>query len=132
MGSYGIGVERTVAAYIEQNNDEKGIIWSGEMKPFDLVLISLNQSEGSVKQQAEMLYSELLSKGIDVLFDDRPDVRPGVKFNDSDLIGIPLQAIVGEKNLAQGNIELKIRKTGERILVNKDDALNKIIELAGT
>lgn len=101
MGSYGIGVERTVAAYIEQNNDEKGIIWSGEMKPFDLMLISLNQSEGTVKEQAEKMYSELLAKGVDVLFDDRQDVRPGVKFNDSDLIGIPLSNCRREESCAR-------------------------------
>lgn len=130
MGSYGIGVERTVAAYIEQNNDEKGIIWGGEMKPFDVMLIALSQAEGEVKNVADKLYDDLRAKGMDVLYDDRPDVRPGVKFNDSDLIGIPLQAIVGEKNLGQGNIELKIRKTGERILVQKEDTLNKIIEIA--
>lgn len=130
MGSYGIGVERTVAAYIEQNNDEKGIIWSGEMRPFDVMLISLNQSEGIVKDESERLYKELAETGLEVLFDDRAEVRPGVKFNDADLIGIPVQAIVGEKNLTNGNIEIKIRRTGERLLVNKGDAVAKIAELS--
>ncbi len=129
MGSYGIGVERCVAAYIEQNYDEKGIIWGGEMRPFDVELLSLNQSNEEVKSVCESLYSGLGSSGIDVLFDDRPDVRPGVKFNDADLIGIPLQIIVGEKNLANGMLELKFRRSGERLLISKEDALSKISEL---
>lgn len=132
MGSYGIGVERTVAAYIEQNNDEKGIIWGGEMKPFDVMLISLGQGGESVREWSEKIYAELREKGIDVLLDDRQDVRPGVKFNDADLIGIPYQAIIGEKNLANGDIEVKIRRTGERILVKKEDAVSRLTELSLT
>lgn len=132
MGSYGIGVERTAASYIEQNHDEKGIIWGGEMKPFDVTLISIAQAGGEVMDFAEKLYASLTLNGIEVLYDDRSDVRPGVKFNDADLVGIPLQVIVGEKNLAKGNVELKFRRSGERVMLNKDDALTKITELAGS
>lgn len=129
MGSYGIGVERTTASYIEQNNDEKGVIWKGEIAPFKVILISLSQNNAMIKDFSEQFYSELLNKNIEVLFDDRADVRPGVKFNDADLIGIPVQLIIGEKNLKEGNVEIKIRKTGERLIIKKEDSVVKIQEL---
>ena len=129
MGSYGIGVERTTAAYIEQNNDEKGIIWKGEIAPFSVIIISLNQNNEDIKTLSENFYKEFLNKGMEVLFDDRAEVRPGVKFNDADLIGIPVQLIIGEKNLKEGNVEIKIRKSGERLIVKKEDAFAKINEL---
>jgi len=129
MGSYGIGVERTTASYIEQNNDEKGIIWKGEIAPFQVILISLNQNNEEIKKVSEDFYKEFLNVNTDILFDDRADVRPGVKFNDADLIGIPVQLIIGEKNLKEGNVEIKLRSSGERLIVKKEDALNKIQEL---
>lgn len=130
MGSYGIGVERTTASYIEQNNDEKGIIWKGEIAPFQVILISLNQNNEEIKKVSEEFYKEFQNVNTDILFDDRSDVRPGVKFNDADLIGIPVQLIIGEKNLKEGNVEIKLRSTGERLIVKKEDALNKILELS--
>ena len=129
MGSYGIGVQRTVASFIEESHDEKGIIWKGEIAPFKVNLISLMSKEDTVKNIAEEFYKEFRSKNIEVLYDDRAEVRPGVKFNDADLIGIPVQLIIGEKNLKEGNLEIKIRRTGERLIVKKEDALNKVIEL---
>lgn len=129
MGSYGIGVERTTASYIEQNNDEKGIIWKGEIAPFQIILISLNQNNEEIKKVSEEFYKEFQNGNTDILFDDRADVRPGVKFNDADLIGIPVQLIIGEKNLKEGNVEIKLRSSGERLIVKKEDALNKILEL---
>ena len=129
MGSYGIGVQRTVASFIEESHDEKGIIWKGEIAPFKVNLISLISKEDTVKNIAEEFYKEFRSKNIEVLYDDRAEVRPGVKFNDADLIGIPVQLIIGEKNLKEGNLEIKIRSTGERLIVKKEDALNKVIEL---
>ena len=130
MGSYGIGVERTAASYIEQNNDEKGIIWKGEIAPFKVILISLGGKTEEVKNISEEFYKQLCNeKKIETLYDDREGVRPGVKFNDADLIGIPIQLIIGEKNLKEGNIEIKIRSTGERLIVKKEDALNKVMEL---
>lgn len=129
MGSYGIGVQRTVAAFIEQNHDEKGILWKGEVAPFKVLLISLNQNNEEIKKLSDEFYSELLSKNTEVLFDDRSDVRPGVKFNDADLIGIPVQIIVGEKNLKEGNIEIKIRNSGERFIVKKEDVIGKVMSI---
>lgn len=129
MGSYGIGVQRTVAAYIEENHDEKGIIWKGEIAPFKVILISLNERSEEIKSLCEKIYSELKNNNIDVLYDNRTDVRPGVKFNDADLIGIPVQLIIGEKNLKEGNAEIKIRSTGERIIINKEDVISKTMEL---
>ncbi|MFZ1322247.1 MAG: proline--tRNA ligase [Ignavibacteria bacterium] len=131
MGSYGIGIERTAAAFIEQSNDEKGIIWKGEIAPFQINLICLFGKTDEVKELADNYYNELISKQIEVLYDDREDVRPGFKFNDADLIGIPVQLIVGEKNLKDGKVEIKIRQTGEKLIVNKDDAVSKVIELIG-
>lgn len=131
MGSYGIGVERTAASFIEQSNDEKGIIWKGEIAPFQINLICLFGKSEEVKDLADKFYNELISNHIEVLYDDREDVRPGFKFNDADLIGIPVQLIVGEKNLKDGNVEIKIRQTGEKLIVNKDDAVSKAIELIG-
>ncbi len=130
MGSYGIGVERTAASYIEQNNDDKGIIWKGELSPFKVILISLGGKTDEVKNIAEEIYGQLSNeKKIETLYDDREGVRPGVKFNDADLIGIPVQLIIGEKNLKEGNIEIKLRRTGERFILRKEDALNKVMEL---
>jgi prolyl-tRNA synthetase len=130
MGSYGIGVERIAASHIEQNHDEKGIIWCGEVAPFRLHLICANPNNETLVKYSDIIYDSLNRMfGGDVLYDDRIDVRPGFKFNDADLIGIPLQIIIGEKNFKNGNIEIKVRKTAERIVVSKDDFLNKIAEL---
>ena len=129
FGSYGIGIERTAASFIEQSHDDKGIIFKGEIAPFKVLLISLNQSKEDVKNISEEFYKELKNKNIDVLFDDREDVRPGVKFNDADLIGIPVQLIIGEKNLKEGNVEIKIRSTGERLILKKEDAISKVLSI---
>lgn len=128
MGSYGIGVERVMACYIEQNHDENGIIWNKALAPFDLHLIGvmIEKSE-EVRTACENLYAEFKKLGYEVLFDDRKE-RPGVKFNDADLIGLPLQIIVGNKNLADGNIELKIRKTGERMIISVNELVAKVNE----
>ncbi|MBI1823945.1 MAG: proline--tRNA ligase [Nitrospirae bacterium] len=112
MGCFGIGIGRTAAASIEQNHDEKGIIWPSQIAPFHVVVLPLNQKSIQVVETAEKLSLELENKGFEVLIDDRPE-RPGVKFNDADLIGIPFQVIVGEKSLAEGAVEVKVRKTGE-------------------
>ncbi|PKN70464.1 MAG: proline--tRNA ligase [Deltaproteobacteria bacterium HGW-Deltaproteobacteria-12] len=112
MGCYGIGIGRTVAACIEQNNDANGIVWPMPLAPYHVIITPVNVNEGNVFQAAEKIYSELLAAGIEVVFDDR-DERAGVKFKDADLIGIPLRVIIGQKNLVSGNVELKIRKSGE-------------------
>jgi prolyl-tRNA synthetase len=130
MGSYGIGVERIAASYIEQNNDDKGIIWSGEIAPFKVHLICASASKEEIVKETDRIYNVLINeKKIEVLYDDRLDVRPGFKFNDADLIGIPIQIIIGEKNFKNGNAEIKIRKTGERILVPLNNLNEKVFEL---
>jgi prolyl-tRNA synthetase len=128
MGSYGIGVERVMACFIEQNHDDKGIIWKDPITPFHVHLIGLNLKKSDVLREAcEKLYLELKNEKIEVLFDDRDDT-PGVKFNDADLIGIPLQIVVGQKSFDNGNFELKYRATGERDAVKIQDILNKVKE----
>ncbi len=128
MGSYGIGMERIVACHIEQNHDANGIIWDKAMAPFQIHLIAVSKSE-VVREMAEKIYTDLIDDGVEVLFDDRVDTSPGFKFKDADLLGMPYQVIVGEKNLAAGKIEIKERKTGERTLVDAADIITKIQSL---
>jgi prolyl-tRNA synthetase len=113
MGCYGIGVTRVVAAAIEQNHDEKGIVWPEPIAPFQVSLIAINlQKSARVQQACEALYAELSGAGIEVLFDDR-DARPGVKFADDELLGIPHRIVVGDKGLERGVLEYKRRRDGE-------------------
>lgn len=114
MGCYGIGVARTGAAAIEQNNDEAGIIWPPAIAPFDVIVLPLNMDNNDVMKAAEEIYRELGEKGFDPVIDDR-DQRPGVKFKDADLVGYPVQVVVGKKSVAEGKAEIKNRKTGERV-----------------
>jgi len=129
MGSYGIGVDRVLACFIEQNNDEKGIIWKDSLKPFDIHLIALNMKKEIVENESNEIYELLLKEGYDVLYDDRRDAQAGFKFNDAELIGIPLQIIIGEKNIKEGLIEIKNRKTGEKLLIRKEIILNRLKDL---
>jgi prolyl-tRNA synthetase len=112
MGCYGIGIGRTVAASIEQNHDVHGIIWPITIAPYQVIITPVNVNDESIRNISENLYDSLLEKGVDVIIDDR-DERAGVKFNDADLIGIPLRATIGKKALSEGKIEVKIRKSGE-------------------
>ncbi len=121
MGCYGIGVGRTAAAAIEQNHDAKGIIWPVPVAPFHIHLLPLSQS-AHVSEIALSLYNSLIQSGIEVLWDDR-DERAGVKFNDADLIGVPYQLIIGDKGLAQGTVEFKLRKDGAVTRLAPDQAL---------
>jgi prolyl-tRNA synthetase len=110
MGCYGIGVTRIVAAAIEQNNDDQGMIWPAAIAPFQVALLPMNMKKSErVREATEALYGELQAAGIDVLLDDRP-VRPGVMFTDMELIGIPHRIVVGEKNLDKGMLEYKARR----------------------
>jgi len=129
MGSYGIGVERILACFLEQNYDDKGIIWKKPLAPFDVHLIGLNMKNSDIKDACEKLYDELQSSGFEVIYDDRFDVSAGFKFNDADLLGMPLQIIVGEKNLKNGNVEIKIRKSGEKLTVPIVEIKEKIKSL---
>ena len=126
MGSYGIGVERIVACLIEQNHDDKGIIWPKEIAPFKVHLIGVNMKNEEIKKTCEKIYYELVENDIEVLYDDRDDVSAGYKFNDADLLGMPLQIIVGEKNLAKNKVEIKHRSTGEKEIVELGMLLRKL------
>lgn len=117
MGSYGIGVERIVACHIEQNHDKDGIIWDKTIAPYHVHLILLSGKGDATKKVAEELYQKLQNNNIEVLYDDREDASPGFKFKDADLLGMPLQVIAGEKNVANGNVEIKQRRTGKREVV---------------
>lgn len=129
MGSYGIGCDRILACYIEQNNDEKGIIWNKTLAPYEVHLIALNMRKEAVVNVAEKIYTEYTKDGFDILYDDRPDAQAGFKFNDADLLGMPVQVIVGERNAKEGMVEVKIRRTGERFTVAVDDLKNKLKEI---
>ncbi len=130
MGSYGIGPARIAAAAIEQNNDKDGIIWPRSIAPFDVELIPLNMNDTMTVETADRLYQELMNDRIDVLMDDRQE-RAGVKFKDADLIGIPTQIILGEKNLREGLIEIKDRKTRETAKVGMEKVLATVRALTG-
>ena len=130
MGCYGIGVGRTAAAAVEQNHDEKGIIWPFPIAPFHVHLLPLGQS-AAVGDATARLYASLQEAGLEVLWDDR-DERAGVKFNDADLIGAPFQVVVGEKGLAEGVAEVKTRKTGEKIKLPPSDIPATLLRLASS
>ncbi len=127
MGCYGIGVSRLIAAIIEQNNDENGIIWPKEVAPYLVHLVCLDMKKDVQKETAEEIYNKLLEEKVEVLYDDRIE-RPGVKFNDSDLIGLPIQIIVGRK-ADEGIVEIKVRKTGEREEVLIENLYTKLYEI---
>ena len=127
MGCYGIGIGRTAAASIEQNHDEAGIIWPRALSPFDCEVLPVNVKDEETRKTSEALY-EVLKKEMDVLLDDR-DERAGVKFKDADLIGIPVRVTIGERNLKQGMVELKVRKTGEVKLVKVEEAALEVKKL---
>jgi prolyl-tRNA synthetase len=113
MGCYGIGVTRIVGAAIEQNHDDDGIIWPEPIAPWHVVLVPINLHRSErVREAAETLYAELAGLGIDVLLDDR-DARPGVKFADAELIGIPHRIVIGERGLDAGELEYRHRRDAE-------------------
>jgi prolyl-tRNA synthetase len=125
MGTYGIGITRTVAAAIEQNHDANGIVWPIPLAPFSAVVVPVNQTEEAVRSAAERIYAELRQRGVDALIDDR-DERPGVKFKDADLIGIPLRVTVGPKALARGNVELKARRADKAAEIPVGEAAARV------
>jgi prolyl-tRNA synthetase len=128
MGCYGLGIGRTVAAAIEQNHDADGIIWPRPLAPFEVLLAALNPDDGEVRRVAEQIYGQLLEKGIEVLFDDR-DERPGVKFKDADLVGFPVRVVVGAKSLADGKVEVSLRRDRQKQLVPVVEAVSRVMEL---
>lgn len=128
MGCYGIGVSRLIAAIIEQNHDCEGIIWPKEIAPFDVLLLSLDANDEKITREALKVYEQLKLGKVDVLMDDRDD-RAGVKFKDADLIGIPISIIVGKKNIDQNKVEIKMRRSGESLLVDRNNLPAKINEI---
>ena len=125
MGCYGIGVTRVVAAAIEQHFDDRGIVWpTDEIAPFTVAVVPMNMHKSeSVQEYAEELYRTLQTQGVEVIFDDRKE-RPGVMFADMELIGVPHMVVIGEKNLANGEIEYKNRRTGEKQMIAKEQLLD--------
>jgi prolyl-tRNA synthetase len=119
MGCYGIGVGRTVAAAIEQNHDEYGIIFPPSIAPFQVIISAVKPTDPQIRETSERIYGALLGAGIDTLFDDR-DERPGIKFKDADLIGIPLRVTVGTR-AKEGMVEVRLRKSRETVEVRENE-----------
>lgn len=129
MGCYGVGVSRTMAAAIEQNNDKDGMIWPVAIAPYEVLVVPVNTKDEASTQKAEAIYEELKKAGVEAVIDDRNE-RPGVKFKDADLIGYPLRVVVGPKTLAEGKLEVKVRRTGEvQMLPIDSDYIGAIKEL---
>lgn len=129
MGCYGIGVTRTVAAAIEQNHDEDGIKWPLPLAPYQVILLTLGKDE-KLNEESEKIYAELKGKGIEIIWDDRSE-RPGVKFNEADLLGIPLRITIGKKFLESGQVELKDRFNNQDHMVDKVDLPDWVLKYLG-
>ena len=125
MGSYGIEINRLMAAVIEKNNDEKGIIWPMEIAPYHVIIVPVNVLDETVMNIARNMYEKLIEANVEVILDDRNE-RAGVKFNDADLIGIPIRINIGRK-AAEGLVELKLRNGNEAVTMPVDEALEKIL-----
>ena len=128
MGCYGIGVSRLIAAIIEQNNDAAGIIWPKEISPYKMIILPLDLGQAKIMEKAKSIYGQLNSLGIEALLDDR-DERAGVKFKDADLLGIPLQLVIGKDALKNNTLELKIRRNNERFIAGEEEILAKTREI---
>jgi prolyl-tRNA synthetase len=125
MGCYGIGVSRTLAAVLEEHADDNGIVWPVSVAPYHVHILKLSNKSDEVNKVSEELYQSLKNEGFDVLMDDR-DERPGSKFKDSDLLGLPYRVVVGERSLKEGKLEFVLRKTLEKEMINIDDCLARI------
>ena len=128
MGCYGIGVGRTMAAAVEQNNDADGIIWPRSIAPYEAIVVPVNAKNEDQMAVAEEIYQGLLAQGVDAIIDDRKE-RAGVKFKDADLIGYPMRITVSPKALEEGSVEVKIRRSGEVKMVEKANAISEIVEI---
>jgi prolyl-tRNA synthetase len=123
MGCYGIGVGRLLAAAIEQNHDERGIVFPAPLAPYQVHLVGLNLAQEDVAGAADSLYQELWEQGFETLYDDRPDQAAGVKLNDADLMGLPVRLVVSPRNLKNGVVELKGRQETEAVTVAADQVV---------
>ncbi len=125
MGSYGIGVERAIAAIAEVYHDDAGLVWPVQVAPAEVTVILLTPRDGAARAAAQSLYEDLLAAGVDALLDDR-DERPGVKYTDAELTGIPFRVSVGSRDLADGVVEITSRATGDRQRVPVAQAVSQI------
>ena len=123
MGSYGIGLGRVMGTVVEVLSDEKGIVWPQNISPFKIHLVLIDDKDGNVKEHADEIYQSLIDQGIDVLYDDRT-VRPGEKFADSDLIGISTRAVISERTMGEGKIEITNRRDGKTIMIGETEIYN--------
>ncbi len=130
MGCYGIGINRIAASLIETSNDKNGIIWPLSIAPYRVLIVALNMANDDVKKTAEDIYKRLAKKGYDLLYDDRNE-SAGIKFKDADLIGIPMQIVIGEKNASKGIVEIKMRKTGKVEQVKSQDIESRLKTILG-
>jgi prolyl-tRNA synthetase len=128
MGCYGIGITRTVAAAIEQNSDDDGIFWPVSIAPFEVHVLPTNMSDAALVETAESIYRGLLDRGIEVILDDREE-RPGGKFKDADLIGVPIRITVGERGMKEGVVEIRLRETGETTKIEIEAAVDRAAEM---
>ena len=124
MGAYGIGIGRSMACIVESHHDEKGIVWPKSIAPYQTHLLGIELKNSKVKKFAEKAYKELIDAGIEVLYDDREDVSAGVKFNDADLIGIPIRLIVSEKT--KNMVEWKKRDSQKKELLNLEEVIKRL------
>lgn len=125
MGCYGIGVSRLISAVIEQNHDGNGIVWPQEVTPYKVIIVAVDSTDEKIMKKSREVYQKLNGIGVDTLFDDRQE-RAGVKFKDADLLGVIFQIIVGKEFLASGKLELKVRRSGTKILDTEDNIISRI------
>ncbi len=130
MGSYGIGITRTAQAAVEKFHDERGIIWPASIAPLAVEILPINVNDQKQREVAFQIYQKMKEKNMEALIDDR-DERAGVKFNDADLIGLPLRINVGGRTLKEGKVEIAVRMTKEVILAKPEEAAAKCLELLG-
>ena len=131
MGCYGIGVGRLLAAAIEQNHDDRGIVFPSPIAPYQVHLVGLNLNDAAVCQAADALYQQLWDAGLDTLYDDRQDQTAGVKLNDADLLGLPVRLVVSPRNLRSGMVEIKGRASADAIMVGADEVVQRVREELG-
>ena len=128
MGSYGIGISRIMAAAVEQNHDDAGMIWPRQLAPYEVAVIMANADASAVAEHAERIYRELTDRGIEAVLDDREE-RAGVKFADADLVGYPVQVVIGSRGIDAGTVDLKVRSTGERSHAPLTEASQAVADL---
>jgi len=128
MGCYGIGINRILASAVELGHDDNGIIWPISIAPFEVLITAVNPDDEAIGRVSQQIYQALQDLGVEVLWDDRA-LRAGVKFKDADLIGIPIRITIGKRSVAQGNVEIKLRRETQGLTIGIPEAANKTLEL---